>query len=257
MRKLLALALLVALPLVAGAQTVTMPKDVKVARGQLASIDVSYDGDGFRYVVVGDAGAGFREHVEEAKAVKLRILGYKDGLLYVVAYCAKGTKTSLPAVCVVTVGDGPQPPVPPVPPVPPKPPVPPDPPKPPDPPAPQPTAKVKVLIVEESSDRTKLPAAQQFIIVGKEMRDYLDSVCSNEVQTASGRAWLIADKDADLSGYGKFWADLLARPRGGTPWMVITNDQGAVVYSGPLPADTNSAKATISKFVTPQKRKAG
>ncbi len=142
------------------------------------------------------------------------------------------------------------PPVPPIPPVPPTP-------DPPVPPVPPPVALPKVLIIEESSERTKLPASQQMVILGKPMRDWLNAKCAPDPATDSGKGWAIWDKDVDASGASKFYQDALKQPRTSVPWVVVGDDT-TISYSGALPTTTSATIALLSKHIatTPRYRKA-
>jgi hypothetical protein len=163
--------------------------------------------------------------------IKLRSIRLKDG------------KTTVEtARAVVVIGD--TPPAPPVPPGPgpgPAPVPPPDPPS----PAPIPAAGLRVLIVEESAERTKLPASQQMVILGKQVRDYLNAKC---VVGPDGktREWRIWDKDTDTSGVEKLWQDVMKRPRAQVPWIVIST--GTTGYEGPLPATPEEALKLLRKY---------
>lgn len=137
-------------------------------------------------------------------------------------------------------------------PVPPDPgPVPPDPgPKPPDPVPPQPPAPIpvtgfRVLIIEESAERAKLPVAQLKILFDKGVRDYLNSKCVKgaDQKTAEWRIW---DKDADASGEAKHWQDALKRPRQSVPWVIISD--GKTGYEGPLPATVEAALELFKRY---------
>jgi hypothetical protein len=112
---------------------------------------------------------------------------------------------------------------------------PPGPPGPPAPPAPVPADKLRVLIVGESADMSKLPRAQQVMLNAGAVRSYLNSHCDKE---ANGwPAWRIWDKDADASNESKVWQDTFARAKGKpTPWVIISN--GKEMFEGPLPTTT-------------------
>lgn len=131
---------------------------------------------------------------------------------------------------------------------------PPDP-KPPDPKPPIPTTGLKVLIVEESADRTKLTPSQLPIILGKPMRDWLNSNCSDDPSTDSKKGWFIVDKDQSMSGVPKFWGDALEKGKTSFPCIVIMDGQGVVIQVAPLPADVEATKTLLGKYV-PSKRKA-
>lgn len=136
-------------------------------------------------------------------------------------------------------------------------PAPPDP-KPPDPPPdpqPKPVAGLRVLIVEESGERSKLPASQQAVIFSKAVRDWLNANCAEDKNFNSGRAWTIQDKDVDLSAFGKTWTDLMARPRTALPWVIVWgNDR--VLHEGALPKDVAGTLDLLKKYA-PQGKKGG
>ncbi len=110
----------------------TGPAEVSVKPGRLASITITADADEATYKLIGDSFDGFREFDElGAKRLRIRVLGYSNGVGYLIVSGEKGGKLLPLFVCKITVGE-PDPPVPPKPPDPPKPPVPPDPPVPPN-----------------------------------------------------------------------------------------------------------------------------
>lgn len=126
-------------------------------------------------------------------------------------------------------------------------PIPPDP-NPPGPaPGPAPIAGdgLRVMIVEDASKRTTLPAGQQNIITGRNFRDYLNS------KTALGtdgktHEWWILDKGTDTSDLDKRWQDAFIRTRASHPWIVISN--GKTGYEGPLPATPDDAMNLVKKY---------
>lgn len=155
----------------------------------------------------------------------------------------KGFRTAYGSV-TFTVGDVPQP----------------GPPTPPDPPGPKPPAPVaglKVLVVEESADRTRLPLAQQSVILGKTVRDRLNAVTPVGPDGRT-REWRIYDKDVDASAEAPHWKALLARPRQSVPWVVLADGAGNPVFEGPLPGTVADFLALIDKYAPKsQLKKAG
>jgi hypothetical protein len=141
----------------------------------------------------------------------------------------------------VKVGTGPKPP---------DPPTPPDPPVPPPGPAPIPLAGLRVMIVEEQSERHKLSAGHQSIMFGKPFRDYLNSVCTAGVKVPAKKEWRIYEKDMDVSADGEHWAKALARPKTSYPWIVISN--GTSGFEGSLPSDPQAAMELINKYKVQQ-----
>jgi hypothetical protein len=136
----------------------------------------------------------------------------------------------------------------------PTPPVPPGPPHPPEPippgpspgPVPIPGDGLRVLIVEESADRSKLPAAQQAVIFSKTVRDYLNAKCAPD-PIAGWKAWRIFDPDVDLSGEAQVWKDALKRPRGALPWIIISNPKKGG-FEGPLPENVQKTLDLLKQY---------
>ena len=142
---------------------------------------------------------------------------------------------------------------PPTPPGPEPTPVPPDPPGPKPDPAPIPTAGFRVLIVYETSELSKLPAAQQSVIYGKAMRDYLNSKCvlGPDSKTHEWRMW---DKDTDASAESQLWQDAMKRGRTSVPWLIVSN--GKTGFEGMLPATVEDTLKLLAKYeIAPKERK--
>lgn len=157
------------------------------------------------------------------------------GRYRLVAYTALADVPSLPAECVVVVGEAP--------PVPPGP----TPPGPTPPAPPLPTTGLSVLIVEETAKRSELPAAQLAVLFDKGVRDYLNAKCVADPAVSGWKAFRIYDKDVDLTNDGPLWKGLMARPRQAVPWVVIASDKG-VLHEGPLPADVGATMELLKKF---------
>jgi hypothetical protein len=119
--------------------------------------------------------------------------------------------------------------------------------------APIPATGLRVLIVYESAQLGKMPAAQQAIIYSVPLRRYLDSVCTDDPQTGSGKAWWILDQNTNISGLAKLWQDAMKRPKKSVPWLVVSNGQAG--FEGPLPADVEQTKALVAKYAVAVKKK--
>jgi hypothetical protein len=162
--------------------------------------------------------------------VKLRAIRVKDG------------KTGIETVrATVVIGE----PGPPTPPTPPDPPVPPVPPTPPPSPAPIPVAGFRVLMVYETAEVSKLPAAQQQVLYSKTVRDYLNSKCVPGPDNKT-KEYRIYDKDVDLTAEAKLWQEAMKRPRTSVPWLIVSD--GKTGYEGPLPANVEDAMTLLKKF---------
>lgn len=132
------------------------------------------------------------------------------------------------------------------------PPTPPDP----KPPAPVPVAGMKVLIVYESADLSKMPAAQQSVLYGKTVRERLNSL-TGLGPDGKTREWRMYDKDTDASGEAPHWGKLLKRPRVSVPWVVISDGGGNVVHEGALPGTVAEFLGLLDRFAPKALRKAG
>ncbi|MBX7106371.1 MAG: hypothetical protein K1X57_19995 [Gemmataceae bacterium] len=121
----------------------------------------------------------------------------------------------------------------------------PDPPPGPTPtPAPIPQAGFRVAIIEESSERPRLPAKQLAILFSPKVRDYLNDKC---VTGPGGtKEWRIFDKDSSMANESPIWQAVMQRPRRSVPWIVISN--GTTGTEEPLPPDEESVLALLRKY---------
>lgn len=143
------------------------------------------------------------------------------------------------AIFAVTVGQ-PTPPQPLPPPPGPSPnPTPPTP----NPPSPQPG--LRVLIVEESSQRSSLPRPQLAAMFSPQAASYLNAKCAaGPSGTPDWRRW---DDDIDATNAGPLFREMLAAPRQSLPWIVIRGDAG-IVHSGPFPATEADLLALLRRY---------
>jgi hypothetical protein len=234
------LSLLLLFQSVARAQSVTMPAQVTVPAGRLASVQISYDGDDLKFDVPSSLDS-FREYDPDPKKVRLKIIGYPaaDNKPYqarIIAVTAKAGKLSDFAVCILTVGDTPTPTPGPTPGPGPEPK--------PD-PAPLPDAKgLHVLMVYETG--ATLTPGQQGLIFGQAVRDYLNQK-TPVGEDGKTHEWRIYDKDADTSGVPKVWQDAMKRERKSVPWLLISNP-GKGGYEGPLPESPDKFLELVKKY---------
>jgi hypothetical protein len=115
-------------------------------------------------------------------------------------------------------------------------------------PAPIPEAGFRALIIFESGDATKLPPAQQNILYGKAVREYLNAKCAAEPDGT--KAYRIYDQNIDASGESKIWQDAMKRPRQSVPWLIVSN--GKAGFEGPLPATVDDFMKIIKPIAEAQ-----
>lgn len=104
---------------------------------------------------------------------------------------------------------------------------------------------LRVLIIEETAERHKVPSKQLVILTAKAIRDYAKEKCAKGPGGHPDfRVW---DKDVDASKDGSpALRTMLAKPRQSLPWIVITNDK--TEFSGPLPASVDETLALLKKY---------
>lgn len=125
-------------------------------------------------------------------------------------------------------------------------PPPPNPPPGPNPPGPSPIplSGLRVLILEETGDRQKLPPSQAAILTSAELRAALKAKCAKGVDGSPEFRFL--DVDADVSLQEKHWQEAMKLPRQSLPWIVVSD--GKAGFQGPLPATIQDTLALIAKF---------
>lgn len=164
---------------------------------------------------------------------------YKVKLREITFDAAAGAAKVRTARLTVTIGD--PPPVPPVPPGP----VPPGPT--PDPAAPfAGTPGLRVLILYESADLTRVTPEQMLVLFSQSNRAFLDAVtpAGPDGKTHEWRMW---DKDVNAAGEAKVWQDALAKFKpASTPWLLVGN--GTAGFSGPLPGTVAEFQAVVTKY---------
>jgi hypothetical protein len=213
----------------AWAQSVKLPETVSGKPGGWIIVPAEADGGAIRWYLP-DPGltevplaALFGE--DWAKSAKGRVFTAETpGRYRVVAYCAKGDVASPAAVCTVVVGESPAPPAP-------SPPLPGD--------------GLRVLIVYETAELSKLPAGQATVLYSGEVRGYLDTHCTKgpDGKTAEWRIW---DQNVPTGGEAKFWQDAMARKRDRLPWLVVAN--GKASFEGPLPATVGETLNLLKQY---------
>ena len=160
----------------------------------------------------------------------------QPGVYRLLCYSAKADEPSDPQICRVIIGN-------------PRPEPQPDPAPDPTPdvkpqPAPIPLDGLRVLMVYDSEQLAKLPAAQHAIFYSNEIRAYLTSKCA--ISPKGQREWRVWTSTTDASGEAEHWQQAMARPRKSLPWLIISN--GKTGYEGPLPANVADTLKLIQTY---------
>lgn len=106
---------------------------------------------------------------------------------------------------------------------------------------------MRVLIVYESAELSKMPAAQQAVIFSKTVRDYLNAKCVIGADNKT-REWRMWDKDVATDNEGKVWQDAMKRERKSVPWLIISSPEKGGGFEGPLPASVSAFMELIKKY---------
>lgn len=105
-------------------------------------------------------------------------------------------------------------------------------------------ANFRLLIVEETGERSSLTAKQREIFSSPQVRQYLNSTC---VQVANQPEWRIWDKDTNVDGFDTPLCNMLRQERGPElPWLILSNDESS--FSGPLPANVEQFLELVKKY---------
>lgn len=114
-----------------------------------------------------------------------------------------------------------------------------------DPVDPTPGGSIRVLIVEETSQRSKLPPAQVLALTAGDVRDYLNTHCDKDNGAA---AWRIYDKDQDVTNESKEWQDELAVLKEQPLPAIAIKSGRRWSRPQPLPQDTDALLALLKKY---------
>lgn len=113
-----------------------------------------------------------------------------------------------------------------------------------DPPSPTPIASgLHVLIVEETSERDRMPASQVAIFSSIPLRKWYDANCAKEDGIVAYRNF---DKDDRLEKENEIWRKLRARITLPPPVLLMVD--GKRGKEMPLPADPDAMQATLEQF---------
>lgn len=109
-------------------------------------------------------------------------------------------------------------------------------------------AGFRVLVLEETAERSKLPKDQLTILTSTVVRTRLKARC---VKTADGTPeFRFLDKDTDLANESEIWKKAVERAKtdskGVMPWMLLSN--GKTGLSGPLSANGAELLELVGKY---------
>ncbi len=110
-------------------------------------------------------------------------------------------------------------------------------------PAPIPDPGFRVLIVYPAKGLGALPIPQSTMLTAQGLRDYLNSKCVKNGNTAEWRIW---PDSTVATGESELWQKAFGRSRKQVPWIVISN--GTTGTEEPLPADLDSVIALMNKY---------
>ncbi len=216
--------------------TLVIPPEVRPT-GQYVDLDPKTDAVSVTYVGMSNVDPVPSRRLFDKRAFLLDTRGLAEGRYLFAAIGAGKTGEQTRTDFTVIIGTpGPVPPGP-------NPPVPPGPTPT---PAPIPEPGLRVLIVYESAELSKVPSPQAAILTAKSVRDYLNAKCVVEPdgKTKGYRMW---DKDVvGVENDYPTWATAFKRPRASVPWLLVSN--GTAGFEGPLPGTPDAFVELVKKF---------
>ncbi len=105
------------------------------------------------------------------------------------------------------------------------------------PPSPVASDSLRVLIVEESADRSKLPLGQLAVLTSTPFRKWLE---------ANGAEWRMVDANDSPQDLDDTMKAMFARQRATLPWMIVCGPKGGA--EGPLPDSPDAAIKAAEQF---------
>lgn len=113
-------------------------------------------------------------------------------------------------------------------------------------PQPEPTptvGKLRVVIIEEVSQRPSLPSSQQAVLLDKSIRDYMKTHCELNPKDNTPEFRLV---DKDLTPDEEWLKKAFSEQRSSLPWIVLSN--GKTGFSGPLPLTAEETLNLLKKY---------
>lgn len=220
-----------ALGWISGTPEISLPAEVRVAAGEWFTLRASTSG---RHVAW-HMDAALTEPIPPELRLpsdRAKVLVAKQRGVYVVhAWTAAGSRPSELATCRVVVGEpGPVPPGP-TPPGPGPTPVP-----------PSPAKGLRVMFVYETSELSKLTAAQSSIMTATAIREYLKAKCEPD-------GFRFYDRDVNTANETDVWRGIWSASKATLPRLpavVIVTDQKGEAF--PLPKDVDETLALLKRY---------
>ena len=105
------------------------------------------------------------------------------------------------------------------------------------PPSPVASDSLRVLIVEESSQRSQLPLGQLAVLTSTPLRKWLQSQNAN---------WRMVDANDSPQDLDDTMKAMFARQRATLPWLIVCGPKGGA--EGPLPDSPEAAIKAVEQF---------
>jgi hypothetical protein len=218
------------------AQSVTLPAEIKGARGAWIVVAPKLDGGAPKWRVdprLQEVDLAALLPADSVAKLKGKVFtSATDGRFKVEVWCAKADGVSDIATTWLIVGDGK--------------PVTPDGVKPaPAAPAPILEPGFRVLIVDEVMNRGSLPFSQRIIFTSVPLRKFLEANCVVDPKTKTPE-FRFYDQNVDMKNELPRWQNAMKRPRSSLPWLLVST--GTTGYEGPLPKTVDETIALLKKI---------
>jgi len=106
--------------------------------------------------------------------------------------------------------------------------------------------KLKLMILEDPSQRASLPASQVAVLTGQTLREYAKSHCTATDGAADFRMLSVRQ---DVSNQAAWIKAAFAEPRASLPFLVVSN--GTSGFAGPLPATVAETMTLLQRYGGP------
>lgn len=101
----------------------------------------------------------------------------------------------------------------------------------------------RILIVEESNERNKLPASQVAIFTSAAVTEYANQKC---VKVSGVPEFRVFDQHTPLTSESETWKEAMAVARTSLPWLICSD--GRRGFSGPLPKTVDETLEILKRY---------